>query len=223
MRIIYPIVFLISALTTTQAATLFSDSFENPPDVVGNNPVGWTVSNPGIVITNAVASEGSQSVFIPNGPNRTTTQVGTVDLTGGGDLTFSFDYGVDDTFEPSDGLVAFSIDFGSGYQVIVNDMGAPDGVNSIYSGTTITLSDAAGSGASTFLGYTITIEESYYTGLGATTAQLRYIMNSGGGSESSHLDNVVVSTSIPEPSTYGLMMAIGGGLLVMIRRRIRQS
>lgn len=227
MRIIYPIVILLTALTTTQAATLFFDSFENPPDVSGNPPVGWTVSNSGTVVTDAVAAQGTQSLFIVgNGQDRLVTQIGNIDLSGGGDLTFFFDYGVTSTFEASDGLKGFSIDFGqgAGYQTVVTDMGAPDGVDTTYTGTTITLPDASGSGASTFLGYTITIPESYYGsgGLNATTANLRFRVDSGSNGENMRLDNILV-TAIPEPSTYGLMMAIGGGLLVIARRRFRKS
>ncbi|MDQ8209329.1 malectin domain-containing carbohydrate-binding protein [Coraliomargarita sp. SDUM461003] len=176
--------------------TLFSDSFET--DTAGYSPTLWGTSHAGMLVNSTEASEGSQSLFLPDGPNRTLTQDTAVSISGSGDLVFTFDFATTSSLESNDGLVAFQIDFGSGYQTILTDKGHPDGTDSTYSGTQIILSSANGSGASSFIPYKITIPSSYYADvLGATSFKMRFITTSSVATESFYLDHIEAEQPAP--------------------------
>ncbi|WOO39502.1 hypothetical protein [Rubellicoccus peritrichatus] len=207
MNIRYPTIltFLILA-NPTFGTILFSDSFENPPDVAGANPVNWTVSNSQIVVTDSRASAGSQSLFIRNGPNRLVTQSTAISIPdGGADLQFSFDFALASTTETGEGLIGFNLDFGSGFTTILNDEGQTNGYANVspYSGSTIILPNDAG-GDINFFNYTITIPATQYGA--ASTFAMQFNTNSSAGAENFYLDNIVVST-VPEPSIYTLLLS----------------
>ncbi len=181
----------IEAKQPASPVVIFDDSFET--DTAGNSPTLWSTSNAGMLVSSSEASDGSQSLFLPDGPNRTLTQDTAISISGSGDLVFTFDYATTSSLESNDGLVAFQVDFGSGYQTILTDKGHPDGTDSTYTGTQIILSSANGSGATSFIPYKITVPSSYYTGvLGATSFKMRFITTSSVASEAFYMDHISV-------------------------------
>lgn len=216
------ILTLSASLLLAQSATaaiIFEDSFENPPDVAGENPVGWNVSHTAIVVTDARASQGSQSLFIRDGGPRLVTQASPVSIPGGGqDLLIEFDFALNSSTETGEGLIAFDIDLGSGFETVINDEGQANGYADVsaYSGSTITLPNAGG-GNTAFFSYAVTVPASYYGS--ASEISLRFTTNSSVSAENFNLDNVSIST-VPEPSAYALMLGLSTlGLLVYRRRQ----
>lgn len=223
MKISYPIILASLILSTSTFGTvIFSDSFENPPDVVGNAPVGWSISSPGnIRVTDERASQGTQSLFMRDGNNRRMTQLTAVNIPDGNDdLVFSFDYAIDGTMESNDGLVGFRLDFGSGFETVLTDMGQADGYADVspYTGTTITLPDAAGSD-SAFFSYTVTVPASYYGS--AASFSMEFLATSSTSNEDFFIDNIVV-TAVPEPSIYALIFGTGTLVFIVVHRRRNQ-
>ncbi|GHB96210.1 PEP-CTERM sorting domain-containing protein [Cerasicoccus arenae] len=220
----YPKSILLSCALLANSSfgvVLFSDSFENPPDVVGEAPVGWNVSNAvRIFVTDARASVGTQSLFLSNSSLRTVTSGTPIAIPGGGeDLVFSFDYAIADSIESNEGLIGFALDFGSGFEDVIIDLGQSNGYANVsnYSGSTIVLPNAAG-GDTAFFSYEVTVPASYYGA--ATDVSMRFRTNSSAGGEDFYLDNVSVSAiAIPEPATYAMLMSIGVLMLVGYCRR----
>lgn len=214
-----PLVALLPlAYVSASASTLFSDGFESGLS-------NWTVSSATkLTVVSTVFSEGSNSLQIVGGgtpTTRTLTLNNALSLAAGGDLTISFDYkaGNANGFEAADGLSSFQVNLGSGYTTVLTDFGAANGTTSTYSGTPITLASTAGA-VTGFVNYTITIPETYYTSVSATTVLLKFNVITGADDEIAYLDNVNVSlASIPEPSSYALLAGVAGVMVALVRRR----
>ncbi len=201
---------MVAAATAPAGAALFADSFEPPAETAGNNPTLWDVSNGAITVSSAAASDGSNSLFVRDGPNRAVTLKSAVDLAGAPGLEISFDFAQLSSTETGEGLIGFDIDFGGGFETVLVDQGGADGGGGTYTGAALTLSDANGAGAVGFTSYSITIPQSYYGD--ASTFRLRFRTNSSAGSEDFQLDNIVV-TAVPEPAA-GLLVGLGGACLL---------
>jgi fibronectin type 3 domain-containing protein len=177
--------------TTLPDSLLFFDSFENPPETVGSVPTQWTVSNTAIVVNSAAASEGTNSLFVREGANRTVTLTTPIDLTGVSGIEISFDFAQLNSIETGEGLTTFAVDFGSGFETVITDEGAANGlVDGTYSGTTITLPNANGTGAMGFTNYKVTIDSAHFAG--GNSVRLRFVTNSSASVESFRIDNVLV-------------------------------
>ncbi|GHC11602.1 hypothetical protein [Cerasicoccus arenae] len=220
-----PLLALCLGLSQASAAVLFTESFETYTPEGPPSPT-WVVFNSETRVVTGVASEGDQSLFFRNGnPNfHYVRQVDSISLPSGENLVISFDLKARSASQSPDGLNNFQVDFGSGYETVLVDLGAFDGTDSVYSGTTITLPNTASAGASPFISYTITIPETYFGpgGLDASSVKLRWSTISSSNLEDFYLDNIIVSSSaIPEPGATAVLIGFVAASLACFRARKR--
>tara|TARA_R100000027_G_scaffold683_3_gene782 strand:+ start:124 stop:795 length:672 start_codon:yes stop_codon:yes gene_type:complete len=219
-----PLLSLLFGLTVSQASAvvLFTESFETYTP--GNIPSPtWTVYNQAQThVVTGEASEGSQSLWFNDGAAKFhyLRQNNALAIPAGGDLVISFDIKATSASQSPDGLSSFQIDFGSGIQTVLVDLGAFDGYDGSYSGSTITLPNTPSTSGSSFISYSITIPETYFgtSGLNATEMTMRWNTVSSSGYEEFYLDNIVVS-SVPEPSSAAAVLALAATGLLFLRRR----
>ena len=214
------IVFPLFA-TLTMNAAIVSYDFDSDTAGSGNVPAGWSVSNSARVYVSAAYSESSpNSLYMQNDSTRTAQMIDFAAIPDvSKDLVVSFDYYSPATLEEGDSL-GLQIDFGAGYQDVLTDAGMPNGFDQTtpYTGSTIVLDNAPGM-ASSFENYSIVIPSTYYNDtLSATSLKLRFSFSSGAGGENAFIDNVSVN-AVPEPSSFGSILALSAIGFVVLRRK----
>ncbi|MDF3127866.1 PEP-CTERM sorting domain-containing protein [Kiritimatiellaeota bacterium B1221] len=216
--ILLPILFVMTCLLHVKADVLFSDSFEAYADGGLPSPT-WDVYNPSNLslahVSNAEASVGSQSMYIRNGDSKFSylEQNTAINISGNPDaLVFSFDIKGTYSLASHEGLSSFEVDFGSGFETVLSDLGELQGGDHTYTGTTLTLSSTASSSTAPFIRYAITVPKTYFADvLSASTVRTKLSTKSGWSNLNFYVDNITV-TAIPEPSSL-LMLLSGFGLL----------
>ncbi|WFB34358.1 hypothetical protein P3T73_09310 [Kiritimatiellota bacterium B12222] len=218
-KIITATLICLSCANLSPAGILFQDGFESPPETVGAAPSLWTANGTGVNVVADVLNGGvgANSLLVRGGVERRLELDAPINIEDTNSLTISWIWRQNNSFEASDGLKGFAVDFGNGYETVLVDMGVANGTNTSYDGTTITLENDPGNIATPFISYSVTIDSSYYTS--ATTMKLRYTTYSGVDAETSNFDNITV-TAVPEAETLGLLL-MGFTILIFARRKAK--
>jgi hypothetical protein len=179
----------LAAATQAQAATVFTDGFEGDALGLNTTPIGWTVAN------------------------------GTVDTIGSGYFDFLPGNGHYIDLDGSTGLAgvlstSLNLTAGTTYTLSFSLAGdhrnaGPDIVDVGFGGASTTLTPATTDGFSTFtLSFTP----------GTSGAYALSFHDRGADNQGALLDNVTVTSAVPEPASVALMLA-GLGLVGVARRR----
>lgn len=217
-RIIPALITVFSTIPFAYGAINFSDTFDSA--TVGNTPAGWTrtdISPAGDHSSIGVRQSGNNS-----GGVAVATMTGSGNfLNGGNSAIFSQELG--------------TIVEGETYTFFVwaRDAGSSYSISSSYLSTSISAS-AVTNAASTLGGFAAGTGQSsngwsqyrvIYTGTAQTAGQPLYVnlQSSRGVSTSVRGWDDVSVTSVPEPSTYGLLAMPALAIAAVLRRRKREA